>query len=242
MLKETLKSIGMTFNEVELYLALLKSGECSVNEISTKAGLHRQVCYDALDRLLEKGFVSYILKENKKYFKALEPKKIIDYLNEKREEVSSILPELDVYFKTEKDETTVELIKGKNVMRTIYNDIIKTLKEENQELYAMGVDESKFLEYDKIAIQQYLEKMKKHKLKEHLLSKESATTFFEGPQSEYRLLPDHLFNPNPTHIYGNKIALIVWGNPMYGIMINSKQVADANKKYFKLLWSIAKKR
>jgi sugar-specific transcriptional regulator TrmB len=242
MLKEILKSIGMTSNEVEIYLALLKAGECSVNEISTKAGLHRQVCYDALDRLLEKGFVSYILKNSKKYFKALEPQKIAKYLDEKKEEVNSILPQLEVFFKTEKEETTVEVIKGKNVMRTIYNDIIAVLREEKQELYALGIDEQKFLEADKVAILQYIEKIKKYKLKEYLLTKESAVSFFESEQSEYRLLPDNLFNPNPTHIYGNKVALIVWGNPMYGIIINSKQVADANKKYFKLLWNIAKKR
>ena len=242
MLKETLKKLGMTQNEVEIYLTLLNSGEMSVNEIGSKSGLHRQVCYDALDRLLEKGFVSYIVKNSKKFFKCLSPEKIVGYLEEKKEEVISILPELKRLYNEEKEETEVEVIKGKNVLRTVYNDIFRTIKESKETLYAMGIEETKFLEFDEIAIKQHIIRMKKHKLRERLLSKENATYFFEGPQSEYRLLPEHLFNPNPTHVYGDKIAVIVWGTPTYGIIIKSRQVADANRKYFEILWKTAKKR
>ena len=85
MIKETLASLGLTKNEVEIYLTLLNANELSVNEIGTKSGLHRQVCYDALDRLLEKGFVSYIVKDSKKFYKALNPDKILTYLDNKKD-------------------------------------------------------------------------------------------------------------------------------------------------------------
>jgi len=106
----------------------------------------------------------------------------------------------------------------------------------------MGIEETKFLKFDEIAIKQYINRMNKNKLKEKLLARESGTTFFEGKQSEYRLIPDHLFNPNPTHIYRDKVAIIIWGHPTYGIIIKNKQVADANRKYFQMLWKMAKKR
>lgn len=249
MIKERLLVLGLTFNEVEIYLALLNKGELSVNEIGSRSGLHRQVCYDALDRLVEKGFVSFLIKQNKKFFKALNPERIIDYLDSKKEDIEikkqqieKDLPELKRMFNSQKEETEIELIKGKNVLRTIYNDIQKTLKKTKGNLLAMGIDETKFLEFDKIAIKQHILRMQKNKLKEKLLSKESATYFFEGQQSEYRLVPDHLFNPNPTHVYSNKVAILIWGQPTYGIIIKSKQVSDANKKFFEMMWSIAKKR
>ena len=78
--------------------------------------------------------------------------------------------------------------------------------------------------------------------KEKLLTKESAKEFFEDSQSEDKMIPDKLFNPNPTHIYGDKVAMIIWGNPIHGIIIKNKQVADANRKYFQILWGTAKKR
>jgi sugar-specific transcriptional regulator TrmB len=249
MIKETLIDIGLTKNEVKIYLTLLNKGELSVNEIGTKSGLHRQVCYDALDRLVEKGFISYINKNGKKYFKALNPKKIIHYLDEQKEEIETkekrindILPQLSDLFVEEQGTTHVEVVKGKNVLRTIYKDIFETIIKDKSSLLAMGVDEEKFLDFDKIAITQYIAKMQRSKLKEKLLSKESATIFFEGSQSKYRLLPNHLFNPNPIQIYGDKVATIVWGEPMHGIIMESKQVADAYRKYFQILWDMAKER
>ena len=66
MIKEALLGLGLTSNETEIYLVLLNWGELSVNEIGSKSGLHRQVCYDALDRLVEKGFISFLINNNKK--------------------------------------------------------------------------------------------------------------------------------------------------------------------------------
>ncbi|HIH43380.1 TPA: hypothetical protein HA246_07090 [Candidatus Woesearchaeota archaeon] len=242
MVKEILKNLGLTTNEVEVYLTLLNKGELSVNEIGMKSGLHRQVCYDALDRLLEKGFVSYILKDGKKFFKALTPEKILDYLEEKKQEFANILPQLNKMFLVEKEDTEVDVIKGKNILRTMLNDTIKTLIEKKDTLYVLGVEEEKYLEADRIAIKQYINKLQKYKLKEKLLAKESAKTFFEGSQSEYRLIPDKFFNPNPTHIYGDKVSIIIWGRPNYCIIIKNKQVADSYRKYFQMLWNMAKKR
>ncbi len=242
MIKETLKNLGLTNNEVEVYLTLLNKGELSVNEIGVKSGLHRQVCYDALDRLLEKGFVSYILKDGKKFFKPLTPEKILDYLEEQKQEFANILPQLTKMLQTQKEETEVDVIKGKNILRTMLNDTIKTLMEKKDPLYVLGVEEEKYIEADRIAIKQYIAKMKKHRLKEKLLAKESSKTFFEGSQSEYRLIPDKFFNPNPTHIYGDKVSIIIWGRPNYCIIIKNRQVADSYRKYFQMLWSMAKKR
>jgi len=239
----------MTNNEIKIYITLLNLGESSVNDIGSKSGLHRQVCYDALDRLLEKGFVSYVTKNNKKFFNALNPDKIIDYLEEekyeidkRKKEVTKILPKLKDMFNYEASETNVEVIKGSKVLRTILNDVILTLKGTNNEIYIIGVDETQFFEFDEITFQQYIIKLKKYKIREKLLTKESATKFLSGTQSEYRMVPDNLFNPNPTHIYGDKVAIIIWGKPTYGIIIKNKQVADANRKYFQMLWKIAKKK
>ncbi len=241
-MKEILKDLGLTNNEAEVYLTLLNKGEISVNEIGTKSGLHRQVCYDALDRLAEKGFVSYILKDGKKFFKALNPEKILEYLEQKKQEFANIVPQLTKMMQVQADETQVEVIKGKNVLRTMLNDAIKNLLEKKEISYVLGVDEEKYLETDKIAITQYINKLKKYGLKEKLLTKESAKTFFEGSQFEYRFIPDEFFNPNSTHIYSNTVSIIIWGRPNYGIIIKSRQVADSYKKYFMMLWKIAKKR
>jgi sugar-specific transcriptional regulator TrmB len=240
MIKDVLAGLGMTANEIEIYLVLLKSGQLSVNDVGEKAGLHRQVCYDALERLLEKGFVSYTVQNSKKYFQALNPEKILDYLDEKKELVNEVMPELVKMTTLPREDTFVEVIKGKNVIRTVLRDVINTLKRTKGELLMLGVEETKFVEEDRIAIQQYLRDLKRFGLKERLIAKEGAELYFTGEQSEYRLIGAEHFNPNPVYIYSGKIVQVVWGNPTHAVMIKSKEVFDSNRKYFEMLWKIAK--
>jgi HTH-type transcriptional regulator, sugar sensing transcriptional regulator len=238
MIKETLKGLGLTKNEVEVYLALLNSGEAGVNEVAANSGLHRQVCYDALDRLVEKGFISYVSKDSKKVFKALDPKRILDYLDQKKDEVEGIMPELTEKHKAPKDTTDVEVVKGSRVVRTLYSDIFKVIKKTKDPLLVMGIEEEKFIEFDKITMNQYINKLRKNKLKERLLVVK-GTKEFEGDQSEYRYIPDIFPNSTPVHIYGNTVACLIWGNPTYCIIVRNAQIAESARNYFNLVWKIA---
>src|SRR3989338_4643724 len=239
MIKEVLASLGMTNNEVEVYLVLMKSGSLSVNDIGVKSGLHRQVCYDALERLLEKGFVSYVMRNSKKYFQALAPEKLLEYLDEKKENVKEILPELTKMATLPREDTFIEIIKGRNVIRMVLRDVIATLKKTKGELMMLGVEETKFMEEDKIAILQYLRDLKRFNLKEKLIAKKGAKVYFEGEQSEYKIIEPEYFNPNPLYIYSRKVVQIIWGNPTYAIMITNKEIFDSHKKHFQMLWKIA---
>ncbi|MBU2561570.1 MAG: hypothetical protein KKD17_04680 [Nanoarchaeota archaeon] len=240
MIKDILAGLGMTANEIEIYLVLLKSGTLSVNDVGEKAGLHRQVCYDALERLLEKGFVSYTIQNSKKYFQALSPEKIIDYLDEKKEQVNEVMPELVNMTTLPREETFVEVIKGRNVIRTVLRDVINTLRKTRGELMMLGVEEARFVDEDRIAIAQYLRDLKRFGLKERLIAKEGAEIYFTGEQSEYRLIDAEHFNPNPTYIYSGKVVQVVWGNPTHAVMIHSKEVYDGNRKHFEMLWKMAR--
>lgn len=240
MIKEILKEIGLTNNESEVYLTLLKSGSISVNDIAEKSALHRQAVYDALDRLLEKGFVSFVLKNNKKYFEGLNPENIPKYLREKEERVNEMLPELLKLTKLPREDTFVDLLKGKDVVRAVYRDIIKEFEKKPGEVLISGVDERKFVEEDRIALKQHLKRLEKLRCKEKILLKEGDRYVVEGHQTIYRYLPEESFNPTPIYVYNDKFTVIVWGNPNYSIMVKNKSLADSYRKQFNLLWKISK--
>ena len=65
MNKDLLKSIGLTDIEIEVYLAIIDLGSCLAGEIARKTGIHRRTVYDAINRLIEKGLVSYIKTYNR---------------------------------------------------------------------------------------------------------------------------------------------------------------------------------
>ncbi len=51
MYEQELKDLGLTDNEVKIYLLLLQNGMMNPAEISQKLGLHRGYVYDALERM-----------------------------------------------------------------------------------------------------------------------------------------------------------------------------------------------
>jgi septum site-determining protein MinD len=71
-----LEEVGLTPNESKVYLSLIELGSSSATQIIQKAGLHRAVVYDLLERLIEKGLVGYVIKGRKKFFEATNPERL----------------------------------------------------------------------------------------------------------------------------------------------------------------------
>src|SRR3990167_182019 len=107
MYEEQLKELGLTDNEVKIYLLLLKGGMMNPSEISQKLGLHRGYIYDALERMQEKEVVNSILKENKKYFQVTTPENLVELLRLRLENFQTIVPDLIKIQEFKKEETKV---------------------------------------------------------------------------------------------------------------------------------------
>ena len=81
MKEEALIASGLTRNEAKVYLALLKIGSASVNEITRKSGIHRVNAYDVINRLMEKGLISSTMRANKTYYEAANPEELLKILD-----------------------------------------------------------------------------------------------------------------------------------------------------------------
>lgn len=59
-IEKALGDVGLSKNEVKVYVALSKIGQATANKIVGNSKVHRTNVYDTLDRLVEKGLVSYL--------------------------------------------------------------------------------------------------------------------------------------------------------------------------------------
>lgn len=238
--KGVLKQIGLTDYEVEIYLALLAHGPISAYELAEKAGLYRQVTYDSLKRLGEKGFVSSVKEGKTKIFKAIDPKLVLEFLNERMDSYKQMLPELVELDKAAKQPLIVEVYKGKSVLGIAFKDIVNHLKGIKGENLCTAVDEHIAREGHKTACDQYERDMLRYRCKERVIIKHGVKGIFQKGTSRYRTIPPKFFNPNPTQIYGNNVSILVWGNPDHLIIIRNKNVADSYRKQFELMWKMVK--
>ena len=80
---DVFRSIGLSKNEIIVFLDLISYKTSSALNISSRTKLHRANVYDALKRLIDKGFVTEVLQNEKRSFRALDFEKIKVYLRQK---------------------------------------------------------------------------------------------------------------------------------------------------------------
>ena len=233
MEKEALKSLGLAENEIKVYLTLLKLGSSLASKIAEDIGLHRTNVYDLLEKLKSKGLVSYVIKNNRRYFKAVEPKQLLKIAEDRKRLIQDIVPVLENLSKFSRDEVDVEIFKGEAGLRNIFNDILRY-----KEFLAWGVKGQlvRFFPYfGKQSVRRIIEK----KIKKKLLC-EYGVKLYRVKKDEYRTLPKSYVSQATTVIYSDKIAIIVWASPSIGILIKNKNIAKNYKANFMIMWEIAK--
>lgn len=239
MYEEQLKELGLTDNEVKIYLLLLKHSLMNPSDISQKLGLHRGYIYDALERMQEKGVVSTLLKSNKKYYRAIDPKNLVELLKLRLENFRKIVPKLRALMEIKKEDIKVELHKGKRVYRTLIKDIIGSLKR-GDEVYLMGVDEGVLLkEVEPIYLKQYLNLIKSKKIKEKIVIKKGARKL-DYPNLSYKEVSRDYIGKTAQVIYKDKVAMFIMGNPHNLILIENEDVAETYRKQFEFMWKLIK--
>lgn len=246
-----LQKLGLSKYESQIYLALLKLGESPAKPIIEETNLHRQIIYDSLDKLIEKGFVSYVLQAKRKYFKATPPKKFLEFFDEqekeletKKEEFKKILPRLEELNLSSKEDQEATTYKGNKGIRALLDDMVENPKQEILTIGASEIKAEGFQKQLNINLPRFhnLREKQKQQLK-ILLSekmKSRAESLNKQKHTSTKLLPEEFTSNMSTNIYGNKVSIILWGSQPFGILINSKEIANAQRKYFEHFWKIAK--
>ncbi len=244
-IKSILEETGLAGNEIKVYLSLLELGSALAGEITKKSGVNRTNVYDALDRLSEKGLVSYVIKSNRKYFESTEPERIIKYLDEKENNikrkkrlVNSIIPELEIKRKLSKEPQEATIYQGKEGIKSIAEDVLKTKKD----LFAFGA-EGKFVEHFTHYADQWHLRRKKLKIPVKIIYNEKVRYIkskAKFPILKMRFNSNMYDTPATTWIYGYKVAIVVWSTKPIATLIRSKEVANSYKQFFDILWKDSK--
>lgn len=249
MIKNTLKEIGLTEGETKVYLALLELGNSSTGKITQKSGISGSKVYEVLDRLIAKGLASYIIKNGTKHFEASPPERIIDYLEEKQNQIEEektnirkIIPELILKQKS-KDKNEAKIFTGFEGAKTAYEDAIQNLKK-GEELLGWGLTEQPE------SWEIYFNKREKIRDDKGIIHKTIINEKYKSlikvrqkfPNTFIRFFPKELEMPTSTLVWKDKVAIFITTkeNPIT-IVIESQAAADSYKKYFNVLWEHAKR-
>ncbi|MBS3127573.1 hypothetical protein J4410_00325 [Candidatus Woesearchaeota archaeon] len=141
---QILQETGLTEGEAKVYLALLELGSATSGPIIEKSGISRSIIYQLLEKLIQKGLVSYITKEKTKYFQAAQPQKLLDFIEERekqlqnnKKKVEQLLPELLLKQSIAK-QSEANLFEGFKGMMSVHEHTYEQLKS-GEEYFFLGI-------------------------------------------------------------------------------------------------------
>lgn len=80
---------------------------------------------------------------------------------------------------------------------------------------------------------------RKNKIDERLLVRE-GNLFFIQPREEYRFLPSEVAGEVPSLIFGDVLAIIVWGEPVKLMFVRNASIAETYRRQFLAQWELAR--
>jgi len=243
MVENFLRSIGLTQTETRIYLRLLHLGTTTAGKIVEETGIYRKNCYDALNKLIEKGLVTYVIEKKIKYFQPKDPENLLRYLDEKKNRISEQqrellheLPELKRSFQSTTPEIESEIYRGNEGIKTILNECLNY--KEVLFIGATGDVENRLPYF----WPQYNKKRETLKCRWKLLLVHEAINkpITRSKFYEYKILPKMLSGLNVIYIYGDYVANVLWLEKPVAFVIRHKVLAVNYRKYFNYLWATIK--
>lgn len=242
--EEILEEIGLSEQNAKVYLSLLKLGTSLASQVAEETKINRSVVYQILDRLIKLGFVSYVIKENKRYYAATHPERLIGILKEREERLKSALPQLANLAKPREEKPAVEIFEGKEGMKTILLDILRVSKN----WYAFGSPGlgHKIMPY---FVEPWEIKRQKQKIKLLVICNDSPEGRKRGEEfskmkfTEVKYMPEKYSSPAVTYIYGDRLVIMMWSYEYpFAIRMISKKLVESYMNHFNVLWKLSRRR
>jgi sugar-specific transcriptional regulator TrmB len=245
--QQSLELAGLSPEQAIIYSCLIENGQLPAGKISLKTPLKRGLVYKILDQLVEMGVIIKDEKPGKvATFEAAHPMKLNELAETKekqaknaQEVLKSILGPLTSDYNLKLSKPGIGYYVGAAGVEKIYDDILRTgqdvflVRAVYEEKHAVGLHP---------ITDAFIKKRVKAGIKVTALTpQDEFITEKRLAQDAERLLTrviisKEMYNaPVEINIYGNKIALVSYGNELLGLIVESPQIAGAFRQLFNLL-------
>ncbi|MAG73276.1 hypothetical protein CL620_03110 [archaeon] len=243
-----LEDIGLSKNEIKVYFALLELHQSSATPIVKKSGIPNSKIYPTLEKLIGRGLVSFVIKNNVKYFHAADPQNLIEFLSKKqqsieeqKDEIEQIIPQLELKRQLAAQTQEAHVYEGFKGMKVAFNTILSTMKKgESYYVFSLGgvLVEEKLIRF----FQNYHAKRVEKGIKVRILSRKK----FKNVMAKWHGNPGMAIKyisqkfPVGAFIFKGHVLTVVWGENPSAFIIKSAQNYESYKAFFDEMWKKAR--
>lgn len=245
-----LEQLGFSKNEIKVYFALLELDQSSATPVVRKSKIPNSKIYPTLEKLIQKGLVSFVIKNKVKHFQASDPRNLIDLIKKKKIELSEqekrikdLIPQIELNRKLLNRKQEAKIYESLDGVKAAFNDILNSL-QKGDEYYVFTLGQELQRKELILFFNQYhlrrLEKGIKVKLltKINLKNVFSKYYYLKNKQTEIRYT--NLSLPTGVFVYKNKVMTLVWGENPTAFLIESENNYKRYKEFFEEFWDKTK--
>jgi HTH-type transcriptional regulator, sugar sensing transcriptional regulator len=231
-----LEDLGLTKSEIKVYLALLELGSSSAGDILKKARIQNSVLHFTLNNLIEKGLVTYVKRGKARVYQSADPETLISYVEDKKNQLKTILPELKKRQSLAQEKEEVEIFEGVRGVKTAIYTLIENTKPKDKFMFFSADVEERNEEIQKF-YERFDAKRKDKKLNVMGIAPTKLKRLFK--KREYSKMKYVTFPiPENTGICNDKLIIISWSNKPRAILIKSKSIVHKQRKFFEQIWKM----
>lgn len=237
-----LSAIGFDEKEAQLYLTGLQLGTAPASDYARMAGMNRITTYNVLEKLVSLGHFTVVRKIRAKWYAPVAPEYLAVEARKDAEALNRALPELRSLQGAKYRKPHVRFFEGWEGVRHVYDDTL-TAKTELLNFANSAVVRRFWPNYD----EEYVaERVKRGISLRGIAPDDEAGKRVHGEDRErlreIRLVPAKDFDfGNEINIYDHKVAICSFGSEkdMFGVTIESKEVAETQRQIFEMAWQFA---
>lgn len=245
MLKE-LQDIGLSEKEARVYLAALELGQTTAEKLAKQAKVNRSTTYVQLESLMKKGLISTFEEGKKTVFTPESPELLRRLLSRQRDEMSvkerdlaQLLPVLLQQFEGAGERPVVRFFPGKEGVTSVREEILTT---KEKKIYVIFSPAHLARVYGGAELSEYSNRREALNIhsKGIYIYKEYKGESGLDPLAERRFLsPDILPLTINIVIFDDKTAILSLEGTLFGLVIESSQIAASMKAIFNFMWRSA---
>jgi sugar-specific transcriptional regulator TrmB len=246
---EILTQIGLSSSEIRVYFALLELETSTVGPIIERARVPDSKIYSILEKLKEKGLVSFVIKNNVKHFQAADPNNIINILNEKEREIArqkkelqeEIIPRIESKRKLTEDKQEASVYESFDGIKAAFNLILDNLERgEEYQVFMLGdaLKEKRVIRFFRNYHKKRIEKGIQTRLLSHKKYRDIVNKNHKYKSMKIRFTDQTL--PVGTFIFKNHVMTVVWEEKPTAFVIRSRKNYEHYKEFFEEIWNRAK--
>lgn len=238
--------LGFNKNEAKVYLTLIKFKQADANTLTKKTKFHKNIIYDNLEKLIDKGLVSFIIEGGKKVFSISPPDLLQEYFEEQQDRLDKkkrlakkLSKEISLSTKETFERQGAIVSRGVKAIKSFYNEALK-----NGNYVVFGAPKESLEIMGETFWRNYNLKRTKKRISVKMIFNPSIKDFGNSIKDKFTSIKyfDKDFEPlTETHIQKNRIGIIVWTKEPIVFAIKDKNTAESYLKYFETMWKHSRK-